>query len=212
MLSMCFVCFLEEIQLFCNLSLPLFMICFSHLPFHNFTIQDLWGLLKKLPVSLFSGKKTSLRSGISYHTVQLHLGKFCPLSRRWMPLWFSVQMLLAFRFQRNLYVHYLYLCPYVYVSLFFMFKVISKRKTRLSLLCEASYRSRKQSWSLAKLLPTILGLFLGTTLRLLRCWDYYWFSLSYLPPGDLRVCRTQDLRGWWLHWGESYIDNSFQNH
>lgn len=119
MLSMCFVCFLGEIQLFCHLSLP-FSRRFSHLYFHHFTIQDLWGLffLLLLSISFFSRRRTSLWTSVSCCAVQLHLGKLCSLSHRWVPLWFSVQMLLAFGFQRNLCVHYLYLCLYLFMSVY----------------------------------------------------------------------------------------------
>lgn len=68
---MCFVCFLGEIQWLCHLSFSSWL--FSHLSFHLFTIQDLWGLFL-WPVSLCSRKEASLWIPISCHAVKLHLG------------------------------------------------------------------------------------------------------------------------------------------
>lgn len=90
------------------------------------------------------------------------------------------------------FIIYIYVSIYVCVSLFFMFKAISKPKTRLGFLCEASYRVRRWSWSLAKTHLKAVGFFLGTVLRLMKCWDRYRFSLSCFLLGDLFIHQTKD--------------------
>ena len=83
-----------------------------------FKIFEDFFFLLLLSISFFSRRRTSLWTSVSCCAVQLHLGKLCSLSHRWVPLWFSVQMLLAFGFQRNLCVHYLYLCLYLFMSVY----------------------------------------------------------------------------------------------
>ena len=196
MLSMCFVCFLGEIQLFCNLSLP-FSRWFSHLSFHHFTIQDLWGLFFIIIIIHFFLLKEK------YFIVNFNF-LLCSTSAPGETV-FTEPSLSTFVIQcsdaAGFWIPEKFVCSlsismsvsiYVCVSLFFMFKAISKPKTVLGFLCEASYGVRRWSWSLAKTHLKAVGFFLGTVLRLMKCWDCYQFSLSCLLLGDLFIHKIKD--------------------
>lgn len=148
---MCFVCFLGELQLFCNLCLPLcggFPTCpFIALLFKIFESFFL------LPSSLFSTKETSLWIPVSCCTVKLHLGGLRggilfikPSSNAFAIHCSGAAGFCIFTIVSNVYHIYLY-----HISFLLLFKAISKPKTRLSLPCEASQKVGKRSWPPAKI-------------------------------------------------------------
>ena len=196
MLSMCFVCFLGEIQLFCHLSLP-FSRLFSHLYFHHFTIQDLWGLFffviiihffllkEKDFIVNFSILLCSTAAPGETLFIEPSLSAFVIQCSDAAGFWIPEKFVCSLSISMSVSV-------YVCVSLFFMFKAIAKLKTMLGFLCEASYGVRRWSWSLAKTHLKAVGFFLGTVLRLMKCWDCYQFSLSCLLLGDLFIHKTKD--------------------
>ena len=146
MLSMCFVCFLGEIQLFCNLSLP-FSRRFSHLSFHHFTMQDLWGLFFFIIIHFFLLKEKDfiVNFSILLHRtaapgetlfIEPSLSAFVIQCSDAAGFWIPEKFVCSLSISMSV-------STYVCVSLFFMFKAISKPKTRLGFLCEAFYRVRR---------------------------------------------------------------------
>lgn len=188
MAKICFPCalsvFLGEIHLFCNLSLP-FSRRFSHLSFHHFTIQDLWGLFFNYYYPFLSSQGRGLHCEFQYPAVQYSctwgnciepsLSAFVIQCSDTAGFWIPEKFVCSLSICMSVSI-------YVCVSLFFIFKAISKPKTMLGFLCEASYGVRRWSWSLAKTHLKAVGFFLGTGLRLMKCWDCYRsrFLVSFL--------------------------------